>query len=289
MCNEVTMRRHNSDEDNPQAPFNAGSVHSTESLQNTDSMNNPEEEVVEVLCDHFMFDDDFAGQDNVVASEPDHLISQDHDIVFSEHSYSSFPGIEEINRNIFSKEPAEEIFLDSFKSSLHSPGHVVFVGESIANDALLEEESAGPSGVRCQSNASPNCIVAHSATNDSIPDEHAAGSSGEELLPVKFTPESNPSDDNLNSYTPAERNSGEPKIKTRRCRRSLHKDFMWKEVKELRKRHSEILKKYESLRRKYKSAQSSTLGLLSNLRGKISRAVIVTFFLVKRYVTSYFS
>ena len=106
------------------------------------------------------------------------------------------------------------------RSSVHTPERVVLDCDFVRNDALLEEVSAGPSGVR--SIDSPHCGVAHSATDYNLTGEHAAGPSGEQDI---ATPDRNLLDDNSGSDTAAELSSGEPTKKAWPCRRSLLTDF----------------------------------------------------------------
>jgi len=256
--------------------FNGGSVYSTEPLQITEFVTS-QEEVVEVdgIFYDFLFHDDFAcisGQETAAAAIPDVLINAG----LADHAYA-FSDEDENNENDFFQEPAGKTFLDSLESSVHTPERVVLDCDFVRNDALLEEVSAGPSGVR--SIDSPHCVVAHSATDYNLTGEHAAGPSGEQDI---ATPDRNLLDDNSGSDTPAELSSGEPIKKARPCRRSLHKDFnikrkeitprkaaLWKEVKELRKKNRELTKKYGTLKNKYKSSLSNINAMLSSLKSKV--------------------
>jgi len=163
------------------------------------------------------------------------------------------------------------------KLSFHTPERVVFHRDFVRYDPLLKEASAGPSGVRCQSNDSPEFAVAHSATNYNLAGEHDV-----------VTPDRNLSDDIPGSSTTAEISSGEPVKKSRPCRRSLHKDFnikrkeitprkaaLWKEVKELRKKNKELSKKYETLQSKYNSSHSNINTTLSPLQSKVSSGLFM--------------
>ena len=184
-----------------------------------------QEEVVEVdgIFYDFLLNDDFAciSSQETAAAIPDFLLNAG----FADHTYASFSA-EDGNKMIFFQEAAGKTFLDSLKSSVHTPERVVLDCDFVRNDALLDEVSAGLSGVR--SIDSPHCVVAHSATDYNLTGEHAAGPSGEQDI---ATPDHNLLDDNFGSDTPAELRSGEPIKKARPCR-SLHKDFNIK-IKEI--------------------------------------------------------
>ena len=267
-------------EENVETPLNEGSVHSTEPLQNTGCMNSQEEVVkVDGIFDFndLLFDNDFAcfsGQETAAAG-PDYLIN----VIVTDHTYASFPAGDGSTENNFLQElAAGEIFQDSLEPSLHTPERVVLDCDSVRNYALFEEASAGPSGVRSQTNGSLNSVVAHSATNYNL--TGVAGPSGEQDT---VTSDCNLSDEDSGSNTPAELESSEPIKKTRPCRRRLHKDFnikrkeitphkaaLWKEVKELRKRNKALSKKYEKLLSKHKNPQPNGNAILSSLQGKVS-------------------
>jgi len=95
---EMAVEVEENDEVNLETPLKEGSVHSTESLQNTDHVNS-QEEVVEIDGIYNLFDVDFActsGQETA-AAVPDSLI----DVCFCDHDFCFFSVRDSNNENFF--------------------------------------------------------------------------------------------------------------------------------------------------------------------------------------------